>query len=63
MFIHYGDKLRVPPNAVQLRIPPALVSLEVKIPVSLSCMTGCPVLSTRSAKIRWEEKEEQEQVF
>ena len=26
MFIHWGNKLRVPPNAVQLRMPPALVS-------------------------------------
>ena len=26
MFIHWGNKLRVPPNAVRLRIPPALVS-------------------------------------
>ena len=26
MFIHWGNKLRVPQNAVQLRMPPALVS-------------------------------------
>ena len=26
MFIHLGSKLRVPWNAVQLRMPPALVS-------------------------------------
>ena len=26
MFIHWGNKLPVPPNAVQLRMPPALVS-------------------------------------
>ena len=26
MFIHWGNKLRVPPNAVQLRMPPSLVS-------------------------------------
>ena len=26
MFIHWGNKLRIPPNAVQLRMPLALVS-------------------------------------
>ena len=26
MFIHWGNKLRVPPNAVQLRMAPPLVS-------------------------------------
>ena len=26
MFIHWGNKLHVPPNAVQLRMAPALVS-------------------------------------
>ena len=44
MFIHWENKLGVPPNAVQVKMPLALVS---------SCMAGirrCPVSSARSAQ-------------
>ena len=60
--IHWGNKLCVPPNAVQVEMPPALSSKRFRYLCISSCMTGirrCPVLSTRSAqKIRWEEEEE-----
>ena len=53
MFIHLGNKLRVPPNAVQLRMPPVLVSWRFRYIRASSCMTGthwCPVSSARSAQ-------------
>ena len=53
MFIHLGNKLRVLRNAVQLRIPPALVSKRFRYVRASSCVTGtrwCPVSSARSAQ-------------
>ena len=53
MFIHWGNKLRVPPNAVQLRMPLALVSYRFRYFRASSCMTGtrwCPVSSARSTQ-------------
>ena len=53
MFIHWGNKLRVPPNAVQLRMPPALVSERFRHLRVSSCMSvtrRCPVSSARSAQ-------------
>ena len=53
MFTHWGNKLRVPPNAVQVRMPPALVSYRFRYLRASLCMTGtrrCPVSSARSAQ-------------
>ena len=53
MFIHYGNKLHVPPNAVRVEMPPALISESFRYLRVSSCMTGtrrCPVSNARSAQ-------------
>ena len=53
MLIHWGNKLRVRPNAVRVEMPPALSSLRFRYLHVSSCMAGtrrCPVSSARSAQ-------------
>ena len=53
MFIHWDNKLRVPLNAVQVKRPPALVSLRFRYLRTSSCMTEthrCPLSSARSTQ-------------
>ena len=60
MLIHWGNKLHVPPNAVRIEMPPALISESFRYLRVSSCMTGtrrCPVSNAR----RWEEEEAEEE--
>ena len=53
MFIDWGNKLLFSPNAVQVKMPPALSSWRFRYLRASSCMTGtrrCPVSSATSAQ-------------
>ena len=66
MFIHWGNKLHVPPNAVQVKMPPALSSQKFRYLRMSLCMTGtrrCPVSSARTTQIFGGKKKKKNKYF
>ena len=59
MFIHWGNKIRIPPNAVRVGMPPRLSSWSFRYLRVSSCMAGlrrCPVSSARSVQNKFGRK-------